>query len=219
MSHLTPHGDSVTTGYMKTILAFLIALSACVEQPDKYGDCMGNLPNSRTVTINTGDPIPAALVNEIQDVLISGAESSFTERYPMTCLGFGNSSVISGANNPVGAVNVVLKYISAGNDHVWFGIPFTVGNTITSGKISVYGDGAVDITAELFVINQESAGGGPVAAGTLSNVPAGISWSTIVMANSFNHRLIDGEQLVLKISNGANAGTFYLDSLRVTQFR
>lgn len=33
---------------------------------------MGNLPNSRTITLNPGDPVPSALLNEIQDVLIAG---------------------------------------------------------------------------------------------------------------------------------------------------
>lgn len=202
---------------MKTILALLIALSACVEQPDKYGECMGNLPNSRTVTINTGDPIPPALLNEIQDVLISGAESSFTETYPMICIGLGTDSEISTAPNPVGAINTVLKFTSIGNQHVWFGVPATIGNTITSGKLSVYGDGAVDVTVDLFIVSQGGVTTGALATGSLSNAPA--SWSTVSIANVSNQTIADGEMLLLKVSAGAGSAVFYIDTLRVTQFR
>lgn len=37
---------------------------------------MGNLPLSRTATINTGDPIPPALINEMEDMIIGGRYGS-----------------------------------------------------------------------------------------------------------------------------------------------
>lgn len=74
---------------------------------------MGNLPSSRTVTINTGDAIPAAIINELQDIAIGAKYPPRTDVIrcsdPSTNVpylagaGFSNRSWLLNSVVPVGA--------------------------------------------------------------------------------------------------------------------
>jgi len=204
---------------MKRIsIALIVLLAACGVIPDDDGGCsMGNLPFSRTITINPGDPIPGSIINELQDNAIGGRLPSYTMKYPMRIFAANATNArITIATNPVGGLWDVVKFASVGSDNERFLVPFAVGDTVTSGKISVYGDGAVDITALLTVETQAGTFVADIASGSLTNAPA--SWSTIVISNLANRVMLDTDVLNLKISNTGGAGNFYIDGLCVSQF-
>lgn len=217
--HLTANEDIAIGVVMnKLALALIVFTAACGVIPDDNGGCsMGNLPFSRTITIAPGDPIPPSIINELQDVSIAGARSTYVMKYPMRMLGAPSSSgKLTVAINPAGALTDVVKFISVGSDNERVTVPFVVGDSVISGKISVYGDGAVDITALLTVETQSGAFVADIASGSLVNAPA--SWSTIVLANIANRVMLDTDVLNVKISNTGGAGTFYVDGLCISQF-
>jgi hypothetical protein len=200
------------------LLAFLLSACSVTTEQDEWCQ-MGNLPFSRTITINNGDPIPPALLNELQDVAVSGARNSYSVKLPMRPFALPSTSgKLTAAVNPVGGQFDVVKFASIGSDNEYIPLPFTVGDTIVSGKIFVYGDGAVDVTALLTVRLHDATFVADVASGTLLNVPAGISWSTIPIVNIANHQMLDTELLFLKVSNAGGAGNFYIDGLCLTAF-
>ncbi len=202
----------------KAALAILLALAACIDPPElPIGDCMGSLPDARTITIAPGDPIPGSIINEIQDVIVAGSRSAYSPKYPAACLAGASVGKFSVVSNPVLGRGYVVKFTSTGGDNDRLAVPFVVGNSMSSGKLSVYGDGAVDVTALLTVVAQDGTFVIDVASGTLNNAPA--SWSTISIANIASHVMADTEILQLKISNAGGAGNFYVDGLVVTQSR
>lgn len=73
------------------------------DAPDGGGCSLGNLPLSRTVTLNPGDPWPSSLGNELQDASIKGTKGlqtaiiggdAFCLSRGSVTKGFGASSVV-----------------------------------------------------------------------------------------------------------------------------
>lgn len=200
MSYLTTHVDVATYVNMKNLLVILIALSACGDDtayaPDaaqhavdaaidtpaqdasENRGCMGNLPAARTIMINTGDPIPPNLLNELQDVLVGAKRKTFRRPfYPLairtTTTGGGS---LTGAANPANATYAPTCKIVGGQLSVYFSVPTEEGERLTDFIIDLYGDGTNDpsITIAGFAdMNSASAGGFVM---NLTNVPA--AWTT-----------------------------------------
>lgn len=189
--HLTSNDAIANSVSMKTILAILLALSACGDdmayqpdaaQPDaavaidaraadaptppppdasQSGGCMGSLPTSRTITINTGDPIPANLLNEIQDNIVGDFHGNKTE----VLAGFdfcvqSGTAVISTS----GAITV-----NSAGGLIMVRLPLRTGDRLRSVLLTIVGDGAVDAA---FAIKKVAASGTTttIASGSFTDV-------------------------------------------------
>lgn len=225
---------------MKTILAILLALSACgddiattpdagqpndwigprrdagVQLPSGAGGCMGNLPNSRTLTINTGDPIPPEIINELQDMSIGGNRKLFTRTWwPVFVDGAALSANISylQANPASGTFSAVNKTTG-----IFSGIApicFDSGDILSRVDVEIYGDGSVDASLSVvYAPNMHTVAGVLSAFTPANNVPA--SWG--VLFNTFPAQpLVDGA--VARVIIAANAANLYFGPLRATFIR
>lgn len=233
MSHLTSHVYVANNIHMKKILVLLIALSACGDDmayapdaapraedaavdtpapdaPAQRGGCMGNLPNSRTITINTGDPIPANLVNEIQDNIIAG---NFATRQPRIFPGAWSLSTPPGtaaecvlAPGPLGSLRPAWK-IGDGETYATQ-IPYDVGDRVTAFSMYVYGDGVVDWQADLWWHPDLNSASGSVQVATASGTNTAATWANVAFG-SVNPTLLTGAgSLSMTIVFSSGAGVF-----------
>lgn len=178
---------------------------------------MGNLPASRTITINTGDPVPAALLNELQDMHAGDRRKAFVRQYfPVCWEASGGTPAL--ANNPAGAP-VEVWQLPSGITAARARLPFETGDTIQSMNLEIYGDGAgVQFIAALkFKAAIDGSGGGDIAAAfTYVGEPA--SWNlrnipvTAVTTMSQNNVLY----LEMSVSSGTHIylGSVYLGLTR-----
>lgn len=184
---------------MKKILAILIALSACGDdiayapdaalqvadaaidaRPDAPVNrgCMGNLPTSRTITINNGDPIPPNLINELQDVIVAGSRSQFRRPFYPTALrttttGGGSLTQVA---NPANAGYAPVCKIVGGQLSVFFVIPADVGDRFIDLEFELYGDGVPDPTIIVNLVNDMHSAPTVISTLNLLNVPA--AWTS-----------------------------------------
>lgn len=103
---------------------------------------MGNLPTSRTLTLVPGDPIPSALLNEVQDNIIGHKRPVFKRT-------FLPKFVIPGTNPYAGSLfgSGQLGWSSAaGAVNTSFDIPFEDGDRLINLRYWAAGDGTVDLT-------------------------------------------------------------------------
>jgi hypothetical protein len=167
---------------------------------------MGLLPTARTLTFVPGDLIPSAILNEIEDCIIGAKHGP---------LGFGFFPTAWGGT---GAPTLVANPAASGTAYpVWkftatalaFAVvPIRIGSRLTSGKISLYGDGAVDVnTVSLSYFPTPAA---LTAAeidvailGSTLNIPA--SWQSYTMVQSAPQIAASGGLVLLIVSStGAN---------------
>jgi hypothetical protein len=203
MMHLTSKDAIVNSVHVKTSLVVLLAvLSSCgddlIGHPDSAlptedavidnsveQGCMGNLPTSRTVTINPGDPIPGTIINELQDMVVGGRRPSYTVKIPFRSLVQTSSTgALTVVDNPSGGTQPfqVVKFISPGSLGCRIALPFTIGDTLTAFSMDVYGNGVVDSNADLEVRDQAGASVASLATVSSGALPA--SWSVISVATS-----------------------------------
>lgn len=158
----------------------------------KQSGCnMGLLPGARTVTLTPDDPIPAELLNELQDVPRFGAKASNPNRWlPNIWLPNGGGAVApTCVSNPQGGqpgfpVWRLLSdtFFPSPYDTM---IPFSPGDRIKALSFDIYGDAAVDITGvTLHYYSQSDAAGSHatllgVLAVAMSNVAA--TWATLTV--------------------------------------
>lgn len=161
---------------------------------------MGNLPSSRTITLAPGDPIPAALLNELQDrdiasnsALVATQElvfhiSSFQVDGASTYVTFNQIGYISGFG---GACTVQAP------------VRIEVGKKIVSYQqfYDVNGTGA-GILPRLRRMNLATGAINNVAAGTSDNTGTGVE-NQLVSAS--DHVVLSGEAYFIEVSV-TNAG-------------
>lgn len=139
---------------------------------------MGNLPNSRTITLTDADPVPPDLINEMQDSIVAGARKQWKRPfYPVairtTTTGGGS---LAGAANPANATYAPVCKIVGGQLSVYFEVPSEEGSRLVDFIVELYGDGTNDpgITIAAFNDMNSASIGGFVM--NLTNVPA--AWTT-----------------------------------------
>lgn len=152
---------------------------------------MGNLSNppatrSRTITINTGDPIPAALLDEIQDVIISDAVASgavgprWEYRFPSPA---GNSS-----NVTLNTGNGFVACSSAPGLIQFIPMQSAVGRTVIGIGARIFGTGGgPSVVVTLFRSNS----GAKAAVATLTIPTPAAAWTTYT-ATIAAHAIVDG---------------------------
>jgi hypothetical protein len=167
---------------MKTILVALAIVSACGADatyappdaaqhaadaaidspapdaaPAGIEGCMGNLPTSRTATINTGDPIPPNLINELQDMHAGDRRKMFWRQWFPTCWTSNLGAAPTLVTNPtIGATESALPvwHFAGGSPGAvaFTRIPYEGGDIPQSVVVEVLGDGAVDWVATLNIL-------------------------------------------------------------------
>lgn len=103
---------------------------------------MGNLPLSRTITLNPGDPFPSALGNELQDVIIAkNTSDSGDHRYKLSAYDF------VGATAPTyGSADG----FSMGNNTYRASIPLKQGQTLKSVTAIINGQNGGTFSIKVF---------------------------------------------------------------------
>jgi hypothetical protein len=87
---------------------------------------MGNLPTSRTITLGPSDPVPSALLDELQDVVISfGNELQGTKKLSVSQFAFHPMAGTTITRDTSGGVSF------SGGQGVVAPVPFLVGWTLT----------------------------------------------------------------------------------------
>jgi hypothetical protein len=224
MLHLTPEFISAKWGVDKIALLALLALSACgvdrdaspdaappaadaaIDSPAdppqrQQGGCMGNLPNSRTITINLGDQIPPGIINELQDQNIGAGRKQWS-RSVWPRISFGAANVIEAINPASGAFPPVRKITGACT--VYFEFDYDQGDVVTGFSFEAYGDGAVDVNqAQLAYGVGMGVGQGVISANlTITNVPA--AWTTYTLTSVTPTTLGTGPLSLVLVVNAAN---------------
>lgn len=70
--------DAVTGAWTSAAQDMTVISCAVNSVPVVNNGVVGNLPNSRTITLNPGDPVPSSLLNEIQDNIVGGKFGTVT---------------------------------------------------------------------------------------------------------------------------------------------
>lgn len=170
---------------------------------------MGNLPNSRTATLASGDPIPEGLLEEIQDCIINTSRQGFQRTTWAQII--SGAALFTEAANPVGAGSgcPVRKFIAAGT--IMFAPNYDAGDIIYGFQMQLYGDGAVDASiTPLFYAGMNTAPGASLATPlSITNVPA--AWTTYTVAGFSPTTLTAGGILVVQVN--ANAANLYMGPL------
>jgi hypothetical protein len=144
-------------------------------------DCnVGNLPASRTITISDGDPVPAGLVNEVQDIIIGHSRKPWRMPFypiPFATSGDGTWTTIA---NPAGPSTFLRTYKALGQtitSTFWFVIPLQEGDRMLGLEAELFGDGVVDaaLSVQYFPDMHSAALSTALAGGTIlpANVPSG----------------------------------------------
>lgn len=229
------------------MLAFILALSAC--SPDQaistidaaqhydaaidtpadapaWSGCMGTLPFSRTTTINTGDPLPAALVNEIQDNIVG---DKHTDRVLVImgtefCVSEGAPTRTSPGGNP-SAAEWNMPTTTPGSLVVDLGLP--VGTTVTSTKVSYNRNstGSAELFMSAFKISIGDGGSsvGQVGAGAGQSDTSTTGWGIREIMDGVGFTVASGFSYFFKIRGPNNGGTFSaspkVDAIRITYHR
>jgi len=181
--------------------------SPALIPPADLGGCanMGNLPSSRTITINTGDPIPPALINEIQDVIVAASRKPFSRSFYPKFIYFNTGSFIGSANGQP-------CLLASAHTIAFFEICYEPGETLTGLSIDVFGDAALP-TLQMHI---DYATGPGVAASVLSTVATYTppqSWQNIVFSVT-PQLLADGSYLHVDVTT--SGGGIYLGRAKAT---
>lgn len=140
------------------------------------GCLMGNLPDARTVTLGTNDPIPPALLDELQDMHAGDKRKPFSRGFFPTCWTTTGSAPVL-VINPAGAVLPVWRIDTA--QTVRTRIPYEGGETVLTVSLETYGNGVIDWVGNVeFATDMTGASGFNVASngGGVINQPA--AWQT-----------------------------------------
>jgi len=184
--------------------------SPTADAPSSPQGCaaMGNLPDARTLNVVAGDPVTAALLDELQDMVVGSNRPPIARRiFPSTWLGGTAVCVV----NPNGVNDFLAWKLTTGSVYKTM-IPFDVGDNIVGFSMEVFGDGAVDIadgaavgTGLAFRSSYNAAGFSGAGSVTATNVPA--TWTTVTFTSvGIVGGLVSGMALALNIS--VSGGTF-----------
>lgn len=178
-------------------------------RPQNYGCAMGNLPTSRTITLNPSDPVPSALLNEIQDQFVGRKTTQYSARFfPSTWMTGGGAFTATCVTNPATpspAVAPVWK-LPTGVLHM-AQVPFVPGETSKGVSFEAFGDGVIDFDAELIYYPGLGSGIGSgvnVASASFANAPS--SWQPYTLALNVSQILAATGILMIQLS--PSTGTF-----------
>lgn len=218
-------------GEMRKSLSFILILCACGDVAAGYplvdasvavdgavtadaitkrpptGDCMGNLPFSRTDTHVDGDPLAPALVDEIQDLHVGDRHTNRVYKtYLSQWVSVGGTGTAVCDLNPSGlSLDPVWKLTA---NHVYgANIPYWPGQTFVDFSIELWGNGAIDPIFTVWYAASRSAAPTQLASGFLNNAPA--AWSVVgTTLPPTPHPLGDDGNLYLQIDTVPAAGGF-----------
>lgn len=117
------------------------------DAPKESGCVMGNLPKSRTNTVDDSDPVPSALLDELQDQFVGDTRTDFYRSgLPFCWVSTAGAPTI--VQNPAGIFQPVWHIPSGAL--VEASIPFfDGGDTINNAYLDLYGNGAVDVVVNI----------------------------------------------------------------------
>jgi len=228
ITHFTSTGMPATSSHMKALL-ISIALAGCTSSvpaqyepdagvllPDSHVDAapapprqigcgMGNLPDSRTATLTPSDPLPSALIDEIQDQIIGHKRKVWDRRFtPVPVFQSGGANGFVGAVNPAAGGPSILKN-SASSDSQFNAGPWEAGDRVIGGSIEMFGTGGAPDTSFSLLLYTSAADTAPVTLGTFGLSSVSAAWQTITLTSFVNHILLATDVMRVRVSKvGAN---------------
>jgi hypothetical protein len=159
---------------------------------------MGNLPNSRTVTLNPGDTWPSALGNELQDQAIGTKRKPWGRRFtPVPLFQSGGASGFLGSANPVAGGPSILKN-TASTDSQFNSGPWDEGDRVIGGTIEMFGAGTnISFELRLYTSPSDTA---PTVLGTFGPTTVSAAWQTIDLTSFVNHIMLATDVMRIRIS-------------------
>lgn len=172
---------------------------------------MGNLPDSRTITINTGDPIPANLINEIQDQFAGDRRKQFKRPIAITEWEFTGPAPTKVVNPSATGPSLLVWRLVGGEVYKSRITGWEDGDILTAISFESYGDGAVDVTVDIKLhdLGLGDATGVVIASQTRNNDTA--AWAERTITGSGLPRALTGPTAVLfaELSLSENNANLY----------
>jgi hypothetical protein len=103
---------------------------------------MANLPYSRTITLGPDDPIPSALLNELQDQAIGNKKPIMRRSIPLKNLDLAVGQLQWHADG-------YATFTGSSTGTVKIHVPFEVGDRVLGLECMLYGNGSVDVVHKL----------------------------------------------------------------------
>lgn len=158
---------------------------------------MGNLPNSRTITLNPSDPFPSALGNELQDAVKAGSFGAVNMGFP-SVIGTG-TFIQHGTTHGT----LVTRLDTSGVYNVPLG-GLRQGDVITAMTVDVFGTGVASTTATLRRYSRANPLGASVVVLTITTPP--VAWTGLPVTVSAGGYMIAADE-VLAVEFGAASNT------------
>ena len=132
---------------------------------------MGNLPFSRTVTLNPSDPVPSSLLDELQDKIISGS-------YNDQELIIGHDAFVldSGSGTKTGDEWT----LSGGSGFIQAPLRLPVGTLVKSGTFSTR-TVTIGVSASVSVMTKTYGSGGAYAGISTSSINSSGAYTTTAL--------------------------------------
>jgi hypothetical protein len=110
---------------------------------------VGNLPESRTTTLTPGDPVPSALINEIQDNIVGGFRRVFSRTFRPVLI-YGTSSPFTETLLGISGDHMTVFESPAGATLAQYYVSYEDGDRVIGFGTPIRGDGAVDVTMKMY---------------------------------------------------------------------
>lgn len=156
---------------------------------------MNNLPTSRSITVNTGDPIPPALPNELQDMFPNGGRRSAWKR------SFYPHFIYNNAGGFIGSANGQPCLISSAATIVFFEIPYDIGDRLTALSLDVFGGGGS--TLSMHVDYATAPGVAATVLSTVASFTPAAAWNAVVFPALTPQIVADGSYLHFDVTTSA----------------
>lgn len=161
---------------------------------------MGLLPGARTVTLVPGDPIPAAVIDEIMDMIIGMKKAPWKRSFfPQMKAGQGTATPWAQSLAFTGATYV--GWASAGVSNGQFDIPCEVGDRIVGFAFAAIGNGVADNQTDVYYSSGPGVGG--VLLSTNTDINRAAAWGAVTMP-AFTPQVV-GATGALWFTQSANA--------------
>jgi len=115
--------------------------------PQNHGCDMGNLPESRTITLGPDDPVPSALLDELQDMHTGDRRKTFVRQFfPSFLVQTGWGAI---ANVTAGGVTRPAITSTGASTTGLLSVPIEVGDRMKSIRMFVCGNGVAVLNADV----------------------------------------------------------------------
>lgn len=154
---------------------------------------MGNLPDSRTITIADGDPIPGSIIGEIEDCIIGGKQGARWEWF--LPLGRAASEINMGWDS-----NGFIKATSGGAQFDFVPVRTAVGDQILQIGVRMIGTGAgLSPTLRLYSLNN-GARANPASINIPVPAAAWATYTTVSLGGAeFAENVLDGVSYIFEM--------------------